>query len=362
MRFWLLAPVTRASRPEPVELTRKAGSVLLRNSASDRTHYLSIMTEQIDSTGIPLFTRAERHAVGGTHYVSAVAEFPPLLADPSSSQKRVMLEESCTRGIESIVEREFGSEFQALWINRTIVVDDPLEHAVHWVNGGSTEIRFGHGEDAPADVLLSWANNAISSAAFDDSLNGPAFRAGMIHAQVVWCDIEQIADQAERLVEMQLDDQNAVRVGDGRTEALTTTFARHNLLFDDVAINATKATSAIALGALDAWGYGRFMERLDTRIRDADALERRRQLRREAKHEARVAHVLLILSLVSAAQLTLAVLALAYSGDVSVFPGDRAWSTMEVLRHVDVDVWLLLTVVVVAGIYAGLTLRRKGQP
>lgn len=342
----------------PAEPPLSTGLIDSTSESVERLRIRSLNLEGREDLGCRM---VQRHVAADREFLSAVVLVPVDHSLGSVSEQRLSIEGECRERMDALVDSVHGSAAEIFWVNRTLLVPSVAAPELSsWVSAKAQTVQEG-GLDRRGSpyVITSWGNNVINEVEFYDSFIGQKFREGMIDAQTVWLDLERIAEQAEDLVEAQIQGEEHVRVGDGQTEALLVSVAKHNLLFDEVLLRASAVRSAIATSVLDSWQYQLLRNRVDQRVRDADALAQRRRLRREARYESRVSNVLLILSIVSSVQLILAVVALAYSGSVQDFPGSRATSIVAWIRWIDADIWLLLTFLSAGLLYAFVAVRRR---
>lgn len=346
-RVWVLVPLLPPRFDGLVEGRFDQQGDVLVHSGSDRVRRLRQTCEpqsdepDLDCTDIALVD------VAGIRFLTAVLHLVPDPAEATQStimERRLAIETYCREVVADLVVR-LGLESMSIpWVNRTLVVDDFTEDNAVWLSPRPVPVSpTGVSGDRP-QMKVSWGNNLVLASAFDDPDARQMLRVGMIDAQAVWLDLEAIGTDAETLVHKQLTDPGGVPLGAGRTESLLMSVARHNLLYDEVLIHSSSARSAVAKALLVSWGYENLRDRIDQRVRDSDAIDQRRRMRRAARHESRVSKVLLMLSLLSGAQLVLAVVGLAYSGGTASYPGVSRWSIFHWARAVGADVWLVLTV------------------
>lgn len=363
---WCLAPLTIESG-EKVDLISDADPVEpptvtgLIDSTSESVERLRIQSKRLGDQDAVDCSMVERHFSAGREYLSAVVLVPVNELEGRTSQQRLSVERACRDLMDALVASIYGDRAQIVWINRTLVVPSVNDPALtSWISSNAQTVQeSGLDPNGAPYLVTSWGNGMINEAEFMDPFIGVKFREGMIDAQTIWLDLEEIAEKAEKLVEGQIRGEQHVRVGDGQTESLLVRVAKHNLVFDEVLLDTSAVRSAIATAVLDSWKYPLLRNRVDQRVRDADALAQRRRLRREARYESRVSNVLLILSIISSVQLILAVVALAYSGSVQDFPGRRSESVVAWIRFVDADLWLLVTFLAAGLLYAFVALRRR---
>lgn len=372
LQVWALCPLRArsgdAASGARSELAKDAGSHLdkraldvFSDSTSEKVHWLRIGRLPLEDDGHWQCSHVEYFVTEKYEYLAALVRVNADLTTGTPSENRLLIERACKEQMDGLVHSVFGQGMEAMWVNRTALVSDAsAKELTSWISSGAKSVREGGlSPDSSPYLITSWGNGAINEAEFHDPFIGVKFREGMVDAQSIWLDLELIADQAEQLVEAQIEGETRTQIGDGQTESLLVSLAQHNLMFDEVLLDASAVRSAIATSILESWRYPLLRDRVDQRVRDADALAQRRRLRREARYEARVSNVLLILSIVSSVQLILAVVALAYSGAVPDFPGQRSASVVNGIRAVDADVWLLLTFLSAGMLYAFVALRRR---
>lgn len=346
-RVWILVPMLQAGFVGFDETGACGERDSLVHSGSDRVLRLrqaSSVPEDCPDLGC---TDVELISVGNVGFLSAVVHLAPEPAEGvhgSITQRRHDLETYCSDVAGQLVDRYAGGYGVVQWVNRTLIVDKFDADNRVWLSPDNRSVSTLGIAGEEAQMLVSWGNNLLRTSAFDDPIVRHQVQVGMIDAQCVWLDLEAIGEAAERLVHQQVVQPGGVVLGSGHTESLLVSVARHNLLYDEVLIHASSARSAVAKGFLNSWGYSQMRDRIDARVRDSDAIDQRRRLKRAAEHEGRVAKVLLMLSMLSGAQLILSVVGLAYSGDVAAHPGVSRSSVFFWVRVVGTDIWLLLTI------------------
>lgn len=372
LQVWALCPLR--ARGEGVvsgarsELAKDAGAHfdsraidVFSDSTSEKVHWLQMGRLPLEDDEQWRCSHVEYFVTGKYEYLAALVHVSADVSSGTPSENRLLIERACKEQMDGLVHSVFGEGWEAMWVNRTALVSDASsKELTSWISSGAKSVHEGGlSRDSAPYLITSWGNGVINEAEFHDPFIGVKFREGMVDAQSIWLDLELIADQAERLVEAQIEGETRTQIGDRQTEALLVSVAQHNLMFDEVLLDTSAVRSAIATSVLESWRYPLLRDRVDQRVRDADALAQRRRLRREARYEARVSNVLLILSIVSSVQLILAVVALAYSGAVPDFPGQRSASVVNGIRAVDADIWLLLTFLSAGMLYAFVALRRR---
>lgn len=278
------------------------------------------------------------------------------------------LEETCNVVVAHLLRDVVGVDVEPRWVNRTLLVDDEGDPVPDcWLPDDVVQVRIGvPGERGGA--RLGWGNNVVVGL---DRLP-PAEQAevllGLLDGQVVWQDLDAIATRSAHVARHQAREATTGRADvvalSLEAELLMTDVSAHNLLYDDLALHVQGVRRAVALGLLDAWSYDELAERIDRRVHGIEQVAVRRRDRLDASYQGAVQRVLTVLGVVSGTQLLLSVVALAFAGDVSEQAGGDRRGVMHLLRVVDTDVWLGVSLLLVVGVFGYLehVRRRPARP
>lgn len=277
----------------------------------------------------------------------------------------VAAEEACNRAVEHLLDAVLGRECRVRWINRTLLTSAPSDAPPNWLSDRTVEVHLGQRDDDRGDTTssLGWGNNLLVGYEALPAVEQQEVRSGLVDSQVIWVSLESIAHRSATVARQQAQGSPPGRqdvLATGRdAEALLTEISTHNLLYDDMALNIQGQRRKIAQAILTAWRYHEIAARIDNRVRNIEQIAARQRDRLDAAYQGAVEKVLAFLGIVSGTQLLLAVVGLAFAGNVKAQPGGDRRGIMYMLRVVNTDVWLLLATALVVGLFAYLNLLRR---
>ena len=186
--------------------------------------------------------------------------------------------------------------------------------------------------------------------------------SGMVDAQVIWTEAYQLSGdslQGLNTHAARLGFGGMVNEGDGDHKNLLMSLALHNVKYDELLLSIQGYRREIAQSCLDMWRYPELMKRISRQILEVARLEEERLAEQRTKYENLVSNVLLVVGLISAAQLVIAIIQTAFSGAVTGVPGGDTTGMMAYFRTTNIDLWIWGSLVSTISIFFVLSYLRR---
>lgn len=292
--------------------------------------------------------RRYRSPVGTVWTLLVEMDPPPPLAKGTAE-----LEED----LSALAARTIGScgGGTPLWVSRTLVdgSDRDAEDVAAWLSRADA----GSGDAPPTfpvpggEFVIGWGNCLLRGPDPEPAL--PTIENSLVLAQMLWAHLHSISEAAGATLTagIALDhrrDRTGARALLADVRALTNEVALGEMLADEFTHNNQGARLAAPI--LGTWGFEPFRTSARRRLADLRAMADDVRTGREGRYQRTVEWILLALGMLAVLDLLIAVLQLAFSGDVDAVPGDGGrLGLLDALRAVDADASLALGVLVVAG-------------
>ncbi|MGH3433514.1 MAG: hypothetical protein ACRDQB_11835, partial [Thermocrispum sp.] len=220
--------------------------------------------------------------------------------------------------------------------------------------------------DGHSPVLtVGWGNNVLDADANLTSLLRTRLIEGLVDAQVLWGQLDAIAQRSADLIRTYRQPGNGKRreLATRQVDDITKDLATHNLYYDELLLNVQGTRKHVAVATLRSWGYPTLLDRVSRRVTEIERVAQQEAENNRRRYQGIVEAVLLAIGLVSLLQLLLALVQTAFSGGVDQVPGGRdRLSIMEFLRGVDLDLAIWLTSAVTMLAFVGIVLlKRRGS-
>lgn len=281
------------------------------------------------------------------------------------------LELALSRSMEEFVTAKINPRSRVRWVSRTLLRSAEEPEPQDWMVGQKHDIRVMLATDPTADsapvqnsvVTVGWANNSVSNFACYSPQDKDILVAGLVDAQVIWTEAEVLSHDS--LNEL---NSHAERLGfkvspsSGKAESrnLLMSLSLHNVTYDELLLSIQGYRREIAKSSLDMWRYPELIARISRQITEVNRVESERLADQRTKYESLVGNVLLIVGLISVAQLILAVIQTAFGGSASEVPGEgNPGGLMSYFRATSIDAWIWGSMISVVIVFAALTLLRK---
>jgi len=300
-------------------------------------------------------------SVSGIHTLSYELQ---LDIEPRASSSS-LLEEACATSAEAILSEAMGRRYQARWVNRSLLLFDSREMPNGWLGETTVELRLDSTR-FPRDTRMSrlgWGNNLLVGYELLATEEKDEVRRGLIDDQTLWVGIDDIAFRsstvASRQSSMSQYSRRDVTESAREIETLLLEASSHSLLFDEVMMNLQGFRREVVLAQLEAWRYPEFYERIERRLDRLERISTKQRHRIDQSYQDVVEKVLTVLGVLAGAQLILSVVELAFQGGVDTTPGGSALGLMYALRVVNTDLWVVISLLIVAAILIRLNRARS---
>ncbi len=259
------------------------------------------------------------------------------------------IEESLTRSLIATTTRDCPDGATIPWVARYALPEDDESLPFAWLSDDALDvtIRDECGSNGPVEYVatLGWGNGVFRGwRAFSQEVRHACVR-GLIDAQRIWSDADEIISEAGDLMneitrpEGHVDAQTLRKLS-RNSATLTVERSQHELLFDELLRRIQGERRAVATTILAAWDYPRLDARLTERISDCAQLLAQVAQGLSSRRMKTTERILFVLSALTLIDFSLSMIATAFSGNVTTFPGSGWTSVFAALRSPLSDVLL----------------------
>lgn len=371
MRYLLIAPVA-AARPEATSRSRRRRGPatmpdaptdpLLRSRLDFQQNELDHVASQIDLPAGQIDLDSEgccSASVTGAARVtvrrqSMVAlEVRHRCTDEELARCSIHTEEFLTSvpGALACVLSELDGQVFA-WVSRTSLPEREDQMLDNWLDEDAVERQLFSstagraGPQAPIKAWFGWGNNAITGWGSTEGPIKEQLVRGLIDAQAIWIEIEEISARSSQIVHNLIDDGSRLdrREYDAHLadiRRLTLEIASHRLAHDDLLLSMQGPRRAAALSQLESWSYADVAAKVGSRLSETTTIIEQSKSALDRTYQKVIEIALFALSLVTFVDLVLAAISTSYSG-VDDPPGETSrLGILRWIRGVDPD-WLLV--------------------
>lgn len=314
------------------------------------------------------FTHAERNAQVQLDNVRLVvaAEAVLLHADARFNLDDAsvpLVERLLSDAVGRYVTEHIRDDLEISWVNRTLIAA-PADVPANWmVPPDDTELVVLRSNGDSPELRVGWGNNVL--AAEVDGLVRTRLLEGLVDAQVLWGQLDVIAQQSAALIRAyRAPEQGRKRrqLATEQIDGIAKALAAHNLYYDELLLNVQGTRRHVAVATLKSWGYPTLLDRVSRRVNEIERVAQQEAENNRKRYQGIVEAVLLAIGLVSVLQLLLALVQTAFSGGEERVPGGRdRISIMEFLRRIDLDLAIWLTSAATLLAFVGIVLlKRRG--
>lgn len=307
MEFLLIAPLDRAISDENESVGTRRSGAILRSRGSFETRELAQRRRSIRLKFPPESEISKLVDVVEGQLVSlgsrTLVVLTVTLLDSASSTDLEAIETLLSDAVSELAAAQADIKGAALlWVSRTLIVREGDTIPAGWL-GASRRVDLGLGENGNPNVSVGWGNNAIEGWTGDHfPLESPVVD-GLLDAQYLWADIDELASSSSDVVHDVLDSDQSARsqfLADLRImERLTSNLANHNLAYDDLLLHIQGHRRSVATAALEVWGYRDIHSRISRRLDETTRLIEQRKARQDRRYQGVVESILFGLALVA---------------------------------------------------------------
>lgn len=382
MHYLLISPLLDAGRHdafhEPVAAATDADKSLRNrvDTREDRLRQTAHVLVADDAQWLPGNTRKELAITFGPATLLSNGRISLVVvwasADAAQAKDSQEIELALSRAMDGFVAQKVGADAAVRWVSRTLLLAGEEAEPVDWLLGQTKQLQLplnGHGGGTaePAHlrsaIKVGWANNSVSNFAHYGAADKTTLVSGLVDAQVIWTEAEQLSgDSRDEL------SAHAKRLGflEGKSGTgkkpgnLLMSLSLHNVSYDELLMSIQGYRREIAQSSLEMWRYPELMKRISRQITEVTRLESERLSEQRTKYENLVGNVLLVVGLISAAQLILAIIQTAFSGGATGIPGQgNSNGIMAYFRSTSIDLWIWGSVVSTILIFAVLSFLKR---
>ena len=305
-------------------------------------------TDTIDTpSGAVSITKAAISSMRGRHVVAIEATRCPDTHSIDSEE----IEAALSAVAASYLSAQLGVlRKDVMWVGRYCLDADQPEG---WLAPGTVTAPLHTGHrlvSGGPQISVGWGNGSILGWAELTEPDRNQIVRGLVDAQGIWAECHAIAAKALASFESAQQTSGELKAGklqqqQRAAEELSAELVGHHLAVDDLLLNIQGVRSEAARTALDAWGYEGVAARVVRRVQDLIGLLQLRRERFERRFQSTVEYVLFAVALLSLIQFSLALIATAFTGPVSLSPGSASpFGIFSWLRSTNADAVLLASI------------------
>ncbi|MEO9078176.1 MAG: hypothetical protein ABI268_02590 [Rhodanobacter sp.] len=281
--------------------------------------------------------------VAGQAFVTARATL-------AAENRRVdSVEEALTGAVATMVLQRWDG-VGVKWVSRTRIADATMLNDDWMLRDEDTQRVDVGSASAPQVLALGWGNNQLETDATVDPVLEAQLLSGLIDAQVLWVQLDEIAGSSESIIKAYGEGHQEMLQGAASFQAsrrLSRQMALHHLYYDKVLLNVQGMRGHVGRAALKSWRYPDLSKRILHRVREIDQLVQQEDQNSRRKYQGLVENVLLAIGVISLVQLVVALAQMAYTEGVVTHPdtGSRL-SLLRDLRNANLDGVVVSSIVV----------------
>ncbi len=251
------------------------------------------------------------------------------------------------------------------WTARILLLGAGRQAPGDWMQSAFTQVIEPEGSDEPNITLRAgWGNGVVEG--WDQAAPSvrTAIAMGVVDAQAIWTDLTILNDstlEAGTQIFAPQAELSRREITDNRTTVMSVSarIARHNLIRDEISFDLQGLRRRTGEALLTAWRHDDAVSRLSRRVTEmGDCLDRQHQ-RRQEKYQGAVEAVLLTLGLMTIIDVTVAVVALAFS-NTDRAPGDPSpLHVLGTIRSTNADYLIVVSVAAVLALVTALWRRSR---